>query len=763
MSSGGLRFIASSLALALAATLIHGTSDAFAASPQAATSAKRSAATQAADIPSARVAARLSGKRVEALSERTETSTTWVNKNGSLTTELTAGPVRFEDEATGEWRDVDLDLVSGSDGSIAPKAHPRGLKLAGKTGSRATSLKSAQAAKPTDLVTLGKGDEQITLQWKGGLPTPKLNGTRATYVNAVPGADVVVEATRTGYEQYVDIQQRPAAEGYTYTLPLKAKGLKVKEQADGSLLFTDRKNKRRAVMPAPVMWDASVDKASGEHTNRAKVDMKVVQRKGAVDLVITPDAKFLGAPGTKYPVTVDPSTSSLSNVFDTYVQQGETVDGSNDVELDLGNPGTKNADGTPRTAQSFISWNTSPIQDALVLDAKLSLWNFHSGNNVDCKAYPWEVWSSGAASTSSRWANRPTMTAKKATSTETRGNTSCTTQPDGWINADVSTLVQEWASAKATRGHMGIRATDESVVAQWKRVNSANAASNPPKLVVNYNYRPRTGTKQEAGPPYFSYGGDYVVNTTTPTLRDTFVDADGDKVNGTFQIFDSATNTQVGNVLVSKFVPSGQVASVTVPAGVLAEGKTYKFRTSPYDGTHYNAGWSAYKTFTVDTKAPSAPTKITSTDYPSTSWVKGGGQAGSFVITPPASDHNWLEWSLDGATWTKVAIGGASGDKTVSITPPQDGTQRLQVRTVDKADNRSEAAEYTFHAGPGGFNQPSDGDRTARRLIWWRKPTAASTTRSHSPGAAPTRMPGRGFRSVTSALGELRSPPGPSP
>lgn len=131
--------------------------------------------------------------------------------------------------------------------------------------------------------------------------------------------------------------------------------------------------------------------------------MKVVQRKGAVDLVITPDAKFLAAPGTKYPVTVDPSTSSLSNVFDTYVQQGETVDWSNDVELDLGNPGTKNADGTPRTAQSFISWNTSPIQDALVLDAKLSLWNFHSGNNVDCKAYPWEVWSSGAASTSSRW------------------------------------------------------------------------------------------------------------------------------------------------------------------------------------------------------------------------------------------------------------------------------------------------------------------------------------------------------------------------
>ncbi|MGW2768095.1 DNRLRE domain-containing protein [Streptomyces sp. NPDC001275] len=719
-SGGSTRWIAGSLSLALAVTLLDGAYTSALATPQTPKEAKSAAATQAADIPSARVAARLSGKRVEALSERTETSTTWANKDGSLSTELTAGPVRFTDEATGEWREVDLHLVQGADGIVEPKAHPGGLRLSGKSGTPPKSLKAAQQAEATDLVTLGEGDQQITLQWKGGLPQPKLDGTRAEYVNAVPGADVVVEATRTGFEQYVELKQRPEtgdAGGYSYTLPLKAEGLKAKQLADGSVLFTDNKNNKRAVMPAPVMWDATVDERSGEHTRKARVGLKVVQKGASVDLVITPDADFLADPDTKYPVTIDPSTSSLSNVFDTYVQQGETVDWSADTELDFGNPGTKNADGTPRTAQSFISWNTTPIQDALVLDAKLSLYNFHSGN-TDCKAYPWEVWSSPAASTSSRWTNRPTMTAKKATSTETRGNPSCTsTQPKGWINADITTLVQEWASAKATRGHMGIRATDESVVAQWKRVNSANAASNPPKLVVNYNYRPRTGTKQEAGPPYFSYGGTYVVNTTTPTLRDTFVDADGDKVNGTFQIYDNATNTQVGNVLVSKYVPSGQVASVTVPAGVLADGKTYKFRTSPYDGTHYNNGWSAWKTFTVDTKAPSAPTKIVSTDYPSDKWVKGTGQAGTFTVTPPAgADHDWLEWSLDGVTWTKVPTGGSTADKAISVAPPKDGTHTLQVRSVDKADNKSEPAEYVFHAGPGGFVQPAEGERTARRL-----------------------------------------------
>lgn len=663
----------------------------------------------AADIASAKVAARLSGKRVEALSERTETSTTWVNKDGSLTTELSAGPVRFERD--GKWVGVDVELRESGDG-VAPVAHPAGLRLAGRTGTPARSLEAAQEQKAVDLVTLGEGSEQITLQWKGGLPEPKLDGSRAEYVNAVPGADVVVEATRTGFEQFVEIKQRPEADGFSYTLPLQAKGLKVKQLADGSVLFTGKKNKKRAVMPAPVMWDSTVDKVSGEHTRRVPVKMKVVKKGSSVDLVVTPDAEFLADPATKYPVTVDPSTSALGNVFDTYVQQGETVDWSTDTELDLGNPGTTNADGTPRYARSFITWDTTPIQDALVQSAELSLYNFHSGN-TDCAGASWTVWETGASSTSSRWTNQPTWIKQHATSTETKGRDAC--GGDGWINADVAGLVQVWASAKKTRGHMGLR-TPSASAGQWKQVNSANAVSNPPKLVVNYNYRPKTGTAQQAGPPYFLADGVWSVNSVTPTLQDTFVDTDGDKVNGTFEIRDAGTDTQVGSYLVSKYVPSGQPASVTVPAGVLTDGKTYKFRTSPYDGAHFNTGWSPWATFAVDATAPSAPADVTSTDYPTGKWVKGAGQAGTFTVTPPSgTDHRWFEWSLDDVEWTKKDANG-SDPVAIGVTPDSDGTHTLQVRSVDAAGNTSEASEYTFHVGPGGFDSPQDGDRTARRL-----------------------------------------------
>ncbi len=569
------------------------------AEPSAAPDKETSEDLTAPDVLSALTAAQSSGERVEALSERTETSTTWVHGNGSLTTELTAGPIRFERD--GRWQSVDTDLAERADGTVAPKAHPGGLTLSGGGGKAPGSLAAARTAKPRDLVTLGEGDQQVTLQWKGGLPEPRLDGNRAEYPEAVPGADVIVEATRTGFEQYVAIKKRPVVTDYRYTLPLRAEGLTVKQQPDNSVLFTDRRTgQERAVMPAPVMWDATVDERSGEHTRRVPVDMDVIVKDDdSFDLVVTPDAGFLADPKTRYPVTVDPSTSALSNVFDTYVQQGETRDWSTDTELDLGNPGTKNANGTPRTARSYITWGTAPIADALVSSAKLSLWNFHSAN-TDCKAQAWEVWSADPATTASRWTKQPAMHTKHATSTQTKGNPACGSA--GWVSADVTSLAQNWASAKAAQSTMGLRAANESAVAPWKRFSSANATSNPPKLTVTYNFRPRSGNNRQAGPPYASdASGTWQVSTTTPTLRDTFSDKDGDKINGTFEVVEAATGKRVGDYLVSPFVESGRAAAVTTPDGLLKDGTTYRFRTSPYDGTHYNLAWSPWTTFTVST------------------------------------------------------------------------------------------------------------------------------------------------------------------
>ncbi|MGW5134738.1 hypothetical protein [Streptomyces sp. NPDC004135] len=150
----------------------------------------------------ARLEARKTGKKVVATDETTATSYTVANPDGTLTTELTSGPERVW--RAGAWRKVDATLTRAGDGTVRAKEHPNGLRLAGKGGTAPRSLAAARDAAPRDLVTLGTGEQAVTLQWKGGLPAPELDGTTARYREAVPGADVIVEATRTGFEQYVE-------------------------------------------------------------------------------------------------------------------------------------------------------------------------------------------------------------------------------------------------------------------------------------------------------------------------------------------------------------------------------------------------------------------------------------------------------------------------------------------------------------------------------------------------------------------------------
>ena len=155
-----------------------------AAAQQRQQSARSAAAPVAArpDRPSALLTARVQGSRVEILSERTETSSTYANPDGTLTTELSSGPIRFRDSSAG-WRDVDVTLEQAADGSVRARAHPLGLALAGPGGA---------PGKARDLVRLSAAGREVALQWRGRLPRP------------------VVEATRTGFEQFLVVKSRPA-------------------------------------------------------------------------------------------------------------------------------------------------------------------------------------------------------------------------------------------------------------------------------------------------------------------------------------------------------------------------------------------------------------------------------------------------------------------------------------------------------------------------------------------------------------------------
>ncbi|MFE0704127.1 DNRLRE domain-containing protein [Streptomyces sp. NPDC058872] len=667
--------------------------------------------TEVADLASAMVAARLSGKRVEALSERTESTTTWANPDGTVTTDSASGPVRFRDKATGTWRNIDVNLTKSVDGSVVAKGHPLGLKLGGKTPSKAAArmLASGGAGKaqtaPVPLVSLDAGGgRSLGLSWRGVLPEPALSGTTARYADVLTATDLVIESTRTGFEQFLELKDRSAVDANgSVTLTLNAKGITARANKDRSVTFLDAETgKQVGLLPAPVMWDASVDPRSGEHTRRADVGLKVTQHGATVDLTLTPDAAFLADPGTKFPVTVDPAVN-IGASFDTFVQQGYTTDQSTSTELKLGN------NGSGQIARSFLHFPMAQITGKQILSAKLNLWNYHSWS---CTPASWEVWDTPLASTSTRWTNQPGFTDKWATSTSTKGySSSC---GDGWVTQDIKNLAVAWAANGHSSNAMGIKATNESDPYSWKRFNSGNAASNTPYVSVTYNTVPVAGNPMSATPGRANAGKNWVT-TTTPALKYTASDAETTNLRAKWEVWEGSTNLELYDPGTYSQVVNKTV-SHTVPAGKLVNGRTYWFKGRINDGNAWS-NWTPSVYFTVDTTKPATST-VTSGDFPANTWAgtpdANGQFSGSFDLKPPASDVAEVQYKLDAGTWQSATTTGATVTRTLTFTA---GKHTVTTRTVDPAGNVSGESAYVFYAGSGAaLLTPGQGERPARRV-----------------------------------------------
>ncbi|MEU8761546.1 DNRLRE domain-containing protein [Streptomyces sp. NPDC048659] len=694
-----------------AAVVVGTTGQAVALASRGTAAAERPAsATEAADLPSAVVAARLSGRRVEARSERTESSTTWANPDGTVTTDAASGPIRFRDGASGEWRDIDVELTK-RDGVVAARSHPLGLRLGGRTPSaQAAKVRASGAAGGADtaevpLVTLAAGEgRELGLSWRGVLPEPVVSGTTARYVDALAATDLIIESTRTGFEQFLELKNRSAvAANGSVTLTLNAKGVRARANADRSVTFLDVKSgKQVGLLPAPVMWDASVDPKSGEHTRRADVGLKVTQRGGRVDLTLTPDARFLADPATVFPVTVDPAVN-IGASFDTFVQQGYTTDQSASTELKLGN------NGSGQIARSFLHFPMAGITGKQILGAKLNLWNAHSWS---CAPAGWEVWDTPHASTASRWTNQPNWNTKWATSTSTKGYSSAC--GDGWVSQDIKNLAVAWAANGNGSNSMGIKAANETDPSGWKRFNSGNAATNTPYISVTYNTIPFAGNPMKVTPGRAN-GGKNWVTTTTPDMTYTASDAETGFLRSKWELWEGTTNLDVYDSGTYDPVVNKTV-TFQVPPGKLVNGKTYWFKGRVNDENAWS-NWTPSVYFTVDTAKPAAST-VGSADFPANTWSgtpdANNTFSGAFTLTPPASDVAAVEYKLDSGAWNSATTTGTAVTQTLSFPA---GKHTVTVRTKDPAGNVSAESSHVFYAGSGAaLLTPGQGERPARRV-----------------------------------------------
>ncbi|MFD3788620.1 DNRLRE domain-containing protein [Streptomyces cyaneofuscatus] len=624
-------------------------------------------AAEAPDLESAQLEAVLQGRRIEVTSARTDTETTWVNPDGTLTTDIASGPVRVKKR--GEWRRINTDLVEAG-GAVEPENAVADVQLSdGGT---------------ENFAQVSDGAKTFGLHWGKALPAPELDGDTAVYPSVVPNGDLHVTALPHGFSESLILKERPT-EPVELRLPVTLEGLRLEKTADRHLRLENTAGDLVASAPAPRMWGTRIDPRSGEPARSAEITTTIEETGDGKVLVLRPSQAFLTDPTVAYPVTIDPTTT-LAASTDTWVATNYPDSQRGSVELKAGT-----YDGGATKARSYLKFDFTKYAGKRILSADLRLHSYWSssctsgGSGVEVRRITGN-WDPSAVT----WGAQPATTASGAVVSRSAYGfgSAC---PANFMRWDTTSIAQSWADGQPNHG-LQVKAVNEQDSLSWRRFRSANfvdGSQGPtePALSVTYNTKP--GAASPVSP-----ANDTETADTTPTLQAKATDPDGNTVRLTFEVWNTAGTTKIAYGP-SAYVSSGSTASWT-PANALPSG-AYKWRVAVYDGTDWNGTWSAWRTLTVDTEVPPAPT-LSSTAYPADGlWHGAAGTAGAFTMVDPQGSATTAEYSLNGGAAKTTAL--TSGRATISLAPPARGTHTLAVRVRSAAGVWSARAEHTFRVG----------------------------------------------------------------
>ncbi|WP_330290335.1 DNRLRE domain-containing protein [Streptomyces sp. NBC_00576] len=572
----------------------------------------------------------------------------------------------------------------------------------------------------TSLASVTKGARSFGMGWQEKLPTPSVKDDTASY-DLGEGQKLTVTALSQGFSQNVVLDKAPEGP-LEYRIPMRLKGLELSVAGSGHLLLKDAAGKLVAEAPAPMMWDSSKDRKSGESKHQARVATKVeTAADGSQTLVLTPDAGYFTGNKLTYPVTVDP-TSTLAVTADTWVATNYT---DSQVSSDELKSGTYDA-GTTK-ARSYLRFDVAAFKGKHITDTNLALYSYYSSTCATTGAGT-EVRRVTGTWTSSdiTWAVQPaTTTTGAVTSTAAKGySASC---PAGTVNFDIDAIVQAWADGSTNQG-VRIAGASETDSTTWRRYRSANYVSGDgstePHLTVTYNSYPAVPSSTAIAPSQVNaYNGKRYVTSLTPTLSAKVTDADGANAQAQYEItadpaYADTTYTYTGY---GTTVTSGSTSTRAIPsASAFPAGSHLRYRVRAYDGTDYGS-WTGYTTFVLNTAKPVAPT-VTCDTYTENGWTAKVSAAVSCTIDTTSTDGAGFQWGLDDASLPNKQLdttNGTGGDaQSVSINPAN-GWHTLYARTIDSGGNLSTATTaYSFGVGADGaaILSPADGDTTARRL-----------------------------------------------
>ncbi|MEV5969316.1 FG-GAP-like repeat-containing protein [Streptomyces sp. NPDC051921] len=718
------------------------------AAPNAAAASQASAADRADQSAhaKAKAEAKRTGKPVEITSKRTESDDVWANPDGTFTQNHALAPIRVL--RGGKLVPADTGLSRQSDGRIAPKATRVGLTFSGGGDS--------------PLVTMRKDGRDITLTWPKRLPAPRIEGDSATYPEVLRGVDLRVTADVTGFSHQLIVKNREAANDpalASLSFGLKGKGLTLRKEANGELRALDPSGKALFSSAKPQMWDSGADRPAAPATASkteapttegattegattegaktaapktaapktaalraaaAKPAAAVADQVPAVDgisngtrqadlgvalkgstLTLTPDRTLLTAPGTTYPVVIDPvwrddwksvwalayKHNAFSNSANTNYWNGGTLS----KEARVGCAKDAQNGYAVVCAKTFFQVGMGSLWDKQILSSTFRIQQKYAGS-WSCSSGDIQIWDTDGIGTWTTWNNQPAWKRLVDSSGQSFGGRNCPGDGDT-IELNVTSAVADAARWHWPAWTMGLKSATDTVDVSWRKMNPDSA-----RISTQYNTVPN-GISERGSDPSVSCGGGMIGTTDEVVLRARVSDAEDNALRAEFNYWND--KDYWGTIKRPQvWVTNGNVAQVRIPASELPTG-TYRWDVRGLDD--YAAGpWAGQCVFSIDATRPGHPPKVTSPQFPenepdNTSQARTKGTF-TFSANGETDVVKYQWWTESDPKVREAAAASVGGDATAEYTPSTTGPQTLFVRSLDAAGNRSDLKAYLFYA-----------------------------------------------------------------
>jgi RHS repeat-associated protein len=216
-------------------------------------------------------------------------SRTYEGKNGTAQLVLYPEPVNYRD-AHGAWQPIDDSLV------------PSGSAYVNRADRYTVELPAFLSGGEAGAISMLQGSNGVRFQLQGAGAAATVGGSSADYGEALPHTDVDLRATPGGLQDVLVLRDSGAPSAFTYRLRTDG-GLRPVLGASGEIDLLDPSGTVQMRIPAPVARDAD-----GE---AGPASFALSQEGEGWALTVKLDPAWLASPARTYPVTVDPTTTSL--------------------------------------------------------------------------------------------------------------------------------------------------------------------------------------------------------------------------------------------------------------------------------------------------------------------------------------------------------------------------------------------------------------------------------------------------------------------